>query len=121
MQPSGLVLLWAGLGLGLKLSLGLELGRRLGIEGPVLGQVGESHRKLGSAPAGPAGAFGGAHEVTPHLEPGRTDLTGDSEGPFTDFILKSLDRQIGIFEETLQCLFRETGVLYRYRFQFVYL
>lgn len=47
-------------------SLKLELEWAPEIEGPVLGRDERDCVKPGSAPAGQAAAFAGAHEVTPH-------------------------------------------------------
>lgn len=65
--------------MGLSLQLDLEWAPE--IEGPVLDRVEGDCGKQGFAPAGPAGAFAGAHEVTPHQASERTDLTRQNEGP----------------------------------------
>lgn len=59
--------------LDLQLSLHLDLEWAPGIEGPVPGRVEGGHGKPGSAPVGPAGAFAGVHEATPHQASGKTD------------------------------------------------
>lgn len=56
------------------LSLHLDFVWAPGIEGLGLDRVEVDREKPDFAPVGPAGAFGGAREVTPHLASGRTDL-----------------------------------------------
>lgn len=69
--------MWSGLGL----SPHLDLEWAPEIEGPVLDRVEGGPGKPGFAPAGPAGAFAGAHEATPHRASGKTHLRGTNERP----------------------------------------
>lgn len=81
MQPFDQQWLQSDLALGLQLSLHFDFESLLGTEGPVLDRVEGDHWKPGSVPAGPAGAFGGAREETPHLASGKTRLTKENQGP----------------------------------------
>ena len=56
-------------------SLRLDLAWAPEIAGPGSGGVEGDRGKPGFAPAGPAGAFAGAHVATPHLASAKTDLT----------------------------------------------
>lgn len=58
----------------LQLGTSLRLERAPEIEGPVPGRVERDCGKPGSAPAGQAAAFAGAHEVIPHRASEGKDL-----------------------------------------------
>lgn len=70
-QLFGLQWLQSDLGLGLR----FDSEWAPGIVGPVLERVEGARWRPGFAPAGPAAAFGGAREETPHLACGGTHLT----------------------------------------------